>query len=123
MCHSMFITTMRLTSLKKNLGELSVRQLCKLDLAVHKLIKLAEKRETARSNQTTMKSSRKTYRLEYVRCGKKTCTCSEGKLHGPYWYAYWTENGKTKSQYIGKKLPKGTQHSRAKPDALTETQA
>src|ERR1043165_2649985 len=72
MCHSMFITIMQLTSIKKNPGELSVRQLSKLDLAVHKLIKLAEKRETDSSNQTTMKSSRKTYRLEYVRCGKKT---------------------------------------------------
>jgi len=32
------------------------------------------------------------------------CRCAPGDLHGPYWYAYWSEGGRTKSQYIGKKL-------------------
>lgn len=44
-----------------------------------------------------------TYRLEKVRCGKKGCKCADGELHGPYWYAYWSEGGKTKSRYVGKK--------------------
>jgi hypothetical protein len=48
----------------------------------------------------------KTYRLAGVRCGKENCRCADGDLHGPYWYAYWSEQGKTKSQYIGKKLPR-----------------
>jgi len=47
----------------------------------------------------------RTYRLQSVRCGKKGCKCNEGKLHGPYWYAYWSEGVKTRSQYVGKKLP------------------
>ncbi len=42
-----------------------------------------------------------TYRLEKVKCGKKGCNKCP---HGPYWYAYWKENGKTKSKYIGKTL-------------------
>jgi len=42
-----------------------------------------------------------TYRLEKVKCGKKGCKKCP---HGPYWYAYWKENGKTKSKYIGKTL-------------------
>lgn len=46
----------------------------------------------------------KTYRLEYTRCGKAGCRCAAGNLHGPYWYAYWTEAGRTKSRYIGKEL-------------------
>lgn len=46
-----------------------------------------------------------TYRLEKVKCGKDNCRCAHGELHGPYWYAYRTVNGKTKSKYIGKKLP------------------
>jgi hypothetical protein len=25
--------------------------------------------------------------------------------HGPYWYAYWKENGRTRSRYIGKEPP------------------
>lgn len=42
-----------------------------------------------------------TYRLEMVSCGK--CErCKEKPSHGPYWYAYWKENGRTRSQYLGK---------------------
>jgi hypothetical protein len=54
----------------------------------------------------------KTYRQENVRCGKASCKCAEGHLHGPYWYAYWSEGGKTKSQYVGKQLPKGVKPAR-----------
>ena len=43
-----------------------------------------------------------TYRLEPVRCGKRGCTRCP---HGPYWYAYWRENGRLRSRYIGKTLP------------------
>ena len=42
------------------------------------------------------------YRQEHVRCGKQRCsTCP----HGPYWYAYWKEGGRTRKQYIGRHLP------------------
>ena len=47
-----------------------------------------------------------TYRLEPVRCGKRGCTRCP---HGPYWYAYWREEGKLKSRYIGKTLPTGAE--------------
>ncbi len=42
---------------------------------------------------------------EKVRCGKATCKCAHGAAHGPYWYAYWSEGGKMRSKYIGKRLP------------------
>src|ERR1700740_512999 len=43
-----------------------------------------------------------TYRQQYTRCGKERCRkCKEGAGHGPYWYAYWSENGRTVSKYIG----------------------
>jgi hypothetical protein len=45
---------------------------------------------------------RMTFRQEMVRCGKKGCTRCP---HGPYWYAYWREGGKTRSRYVGKELP------------------
>ncbi len=49
-----------------------------------------------------------TYFQDWVKCGKPSCrTCQEGQGHGPYWYAYWTENGKTKKKYIGKQQPSG----------------
>jgi hypothetical protein len=34
-----------------------------------------------------------------VRCGKETCTTCP---HGPYWYAYWTEDGRRRSRYVGR---------------------
>ncbi|GCE49406.1 transcriptional regulator [Thermosporothrix hazakensis] len=48
-----------------------------------------------------------TYRQQFTRCGKPRCRkCRDGGSgHGPYWYAYWSENGKTISKYIGTRLP------------------
>ena len=42
-----------------------------------------------------------TYRSQHVRCGKSCRSCP----HGPYWYAFWKEGGRTRSQYIGNVLP------------------
>ncbi len=38
-------------------------------------------------------------RLQHVKCGKQNCTRCP---HGPYWYAYWTEDGRRRSRYVGK---------------------
>lgn len=52
------------------------------------------------------KSGGGSYVHQYTKCGKPTCRCAKGgKLHGPYWYFYWKEGGKTKCKYIGKDLP------------------
>ena len=50
-----------------------------------------------------------TYRQEHVRCGRDNCTRCP---HGPYWYAYWREDGRLRSRYIGKELPEGADASR-----------
>lgn len=42
------------------------------------------------------------YRQEPVRCGRDSCTACP---HGPYWYAYWTEGGRTRKRYVGRQLP------------------
>lgn len=65
-----------------------------------------ETAERAGSSETVAEHriGHKTYQNEMVRCGKKGYRCS---LHGPYWYAYWTEGGKTRSEYVGKNLPRG----------------
>jgi hypothetical protein len=44
-----------------------------------------------------------TFRQERVRCGRPNCTRCP---HGPYWYAYWREDGRLRSRYVGKDLPK-----------------
>jgi hypothetical protein len=42
------------------------------------------------------------YRQEHVRCGREGCgSCP----HGPYWYGYYKQEGRTRKQYIGRTLP------------------
>lgn len=48
--------------------------------------------------------------LESVKCGRKGCKKCP---HGPYWYAYRKENGKTKKRYVGK----------VKPETFTDLEA
>ena len=56
-------------------------------------------------------SEKVTYRQQYTLCGKPNCRrCSQGKGHGPYWYAYISRNGQTLRKYIGKQLPPDFQH-------------
>jgi hypothetical protein len=103
---------MTLHEIKKSVSALSARQLLKLDDWLHELLDAADSKKAnrvaaGRRVLEERKAVNKTYRLEEVRCGKKNCHCAEGKLHGPYWYAYWTEGGRTRSQYVGKKLPRG----------------
>jgi predicted ATPase/DNA-binding SARP family transcriptional activator len=69
-----------------------------------------------------------TYRQQYTRCGKQSCRkCKEGSGHGPYWYAYWSEKGRTVSKYIGAHLPEQlassqelTDHTPGESDLHTE---
>ncbi len=50
--------------------------------------------------------SKVTYRQQFTRCGKARCRkCREGEGHGPYWYAYWSEKGRTVSKYVGIEPP------------------
>jgi hypothetical protein len=37
---------------------------------------------------------------EYRRCGKPTCQCRWGALHGPYFYRYWHEQGRRRKAYV-----------------------
>ncbi len=101
---------MNLRDAKRSLKGLTPDQLRKLDGWLRTLIENAKHdgREQPTDERDVPKAKRagqKTYRLQRVRCGSKKCRCASGELHGPYWYAYWSEGGRTRSQYIGKKLP------------------
>ncbi len=37
---------------------------------------------------------------EYKGCGKPSCRCARGELHGPYLYRRWREGGRQKRQYV-----------------------
>jgi hypothetical protein len=109
---------MRLRQVKQTLRELTLIQLLEIEPWLAELIEKSrslEKQATGREANPEEKdqTGRKTYRLENVRCGRASCKCTDGKPHGPYWYAYWSEGGKTRSQYIGKRLPKGVKPPRA----------
>jgi hypothetical protein len=109
---------MKLREIKKSIRALPPKELMKLDVWLRSLIeeRKSKKRESGAIRQHEVLQSHrtapKTYRLERVRCGKERCKCADGHLHGPYWYAYWSESGKTRSQYIGKHLPKRIKPSR-----------
>jgi hypothetical protein len=38
-------------------------------------------------------------RKQMIRCGKDNCRRCP---HGPYWYAYWDEDGRRRSRYLGR---------------------
>ena len=103
---------MSLIQIKHVVRMLSLDQLRKLDEWLHELIIRAEdadRVEQSLSRKQTVAErtlDNKTYRLESIRCGKETCKCARGKLHGPYWYSYTRVKDKVISQYIGKHLPK-----------------
>ena len=37
---------------------------------------------------------------QYVTCGKAGCRCARGQKHGPLYYLYWKEQGKSRSLYV-----------------------
>lgn len=98
-----------LQDIKRELRELPISQLRQLSVWLQEILYESTDNEPQAKNRTRQvleqrQQDGKTYRLERVRCSKENCKCASGHLHGPYWYAYWTENGKTKSWYIGKEL-------------------
>jgi hypothetical protein len=98
----------RLSRLRTAIARLSLDQARQLYAALGELI---QAREAAAANQhrevvESQSTAKAVYQLERVRCGKAGCKCAgeNGELHGPYWYAYWRDDGKLRSTYIGKKL-------------------
>jgi len=37
---------------------------------------------------------------QYVVCGKSGCRCQRGQKHGPLFYLYWKEQGRSRSLYV-----------------------
>ena len=36
----------------------------------------------------------------WTRCGKRTCRCTRGHLHGPYWVLRWREGATHRRRYV-----------------------
>ena len=41
-----------------------------------------------------------TVHRQFVRCGKASCKCARGELHGAYYYHFVRVNGKLKKRYL-----------------------
>jgi hypothetical protein len=99
-----------LRELKRSLKAMTPEQLRKLDSWLHGLLESGRKESGNPKGRRGAAEERRagglTYRLERVRCGKENCKCASGELHGPYCYAYWSEGGRTRSKYVGKKMPR-----------------
>ncbi len=37
---------------------------------------------------------------QWKRCGKVSCRCASGTLHGPYYYRFWREDGRLRKAYV-----------------------
>ncbi len=37
---------------------------------------------------------------QWIRCGKASCRCATGELHGPYHYLFWREGGRLRKRYV-----------------------
>ena len=97
-----------LHKIAKDAERLSYLEMVKLDEVIHRLLNERAAGEVTireRADREVVKREKVghiTYQLERVRCGKTNCKCVSGELHGPYWYGYYSQDGKTVSVYIGK---------------------
>jgi Family of unknown function (DUF6788) len=39
---------------------------------------------------------------QMVRCGKPSCKCARGELHGPYFYRFWRTGRRLRKTYVRK---------------------
>lgn len=80
-----------------------------------------EEEKNTRANQAdvlgVVRTPKVTYQLEKIRCGKNCKKCP----HGPYWYGYYSKNGRTVSKYIGKTLTAETNQKAGIPAQLEIT--
>lgn len=74
--------------------ELDEHDLRRLQILTHAQLERSGAIEPGSEPQVSM-------REQMVRCGKPGCTKCP---HGPYWYAYWTEDGRRRSRYVGRLL-------------------
>ena len=88
------------------LRDLSEKQLEELREIDARLNEVLQERRAGQGAGAPVKMEKQvgsiTFRYETVRCGKENCSRCP---HGPYWYAYWKEGGRTRSRYIGRSLP------------------
>jgi len=66
------------------------------------IVELSKRAHVQRIDVADGDSRRYTYRQEYRKCGKPSCKCARGELHGPYLVAYYREGKQLRKRYLGK---------------------
>ncbi|MDE3091319.1 MAG: hypothetical protein KGJ80_18285, partial [Chloroflexota bacterium] len=84
------------------LSEKEIQQLRAIDERLHRVVQERRASMPRPAVHAEQSFGSITFRYETVRCGKANCTRCP---HGPYWYAYWKEGGRTRSRYVGRMLP------------------
>lgn len=96
-------------SLKASIDRLDPAEQQQLHQWLGKQLKARNPLAAPKNALSTRNYEGKTYVAQNRRCGKLNCDCMEGEIsevgHGPYWYVYWNQEGKTHSQYVGKRPP------------------
>jgi hypothetical protein len=54
----------------------------------------------AKTAKTLPKTLPGVVRPQWVRCGRPSCRCARGQLHGPYAYRFWREGGRLRKAYV-----------------------
>jgi len=92
---------MRADKIAKTLKNFTLSELLDLNFALNEEIELRQER--GEHDGPALKQTDSIERTVYTKCGKPSCRCALGeKLHGPYRYLYWRENGRLRSRYLGK---------------------
>ena len=78
------------------------KRLCNLALQLDHELQLLHKELSSIDKVLQGFPSRGWIEWKYVKCGKKSCSCQQGKGHGPYAYLRYWEDGHLKSIYLGK---------------------
>ena len=78
------------------------KRLCNLVLQLDQELQLLQKELQTIDKVLKGQPTKGWIEWKFVRCGKKSCSCQQGKGHGPYAYLRYWEDGHLKSIYLGK---------------------
>lgn len=78
-----------------------------------KILRQYERKERDAMKTETQKALPKklpgSVQKQFVKCGKPTCRCSRGQLHGAYYYHFVLVNGRLRKRYLKPSEVKDTQ--------------
>ena len=87
----------RLTFMPEYLKVFQARTVTQIESLEKSIYGLKSEKESVNRNCISIPDNA-SVREEFIKCGKISCSSCP---HGPYYYAYWKNNGKLKKKYVG----------------------